>query len=72
MSQIKAERSRNLRYKKAMLDELNIESINDFLWETTEECANIAFAWDDENILEGEVFPGCYPRRDKAQGWARL
>lgn len=52
MSQVKAERSRALRYKKAMLDEINIESINDFLWEAMEECSNIAFSWDDENILE--------------------
>lgn len=48
----KAERSRNLRYKRSILEDLNIEAIRDFLWEVQEECDNIAYSWDDENILD--------------------
>ena len=52
MNLTKAERSRNLRYKKGILDEINLDSINEFLWTIQEECAEITFAWDDENILD--------------------
>lgn len=46
------EKARQLRYKKAVLDEFNLESIQTELWEITEECDNIRWVEDgDERTL---------------------
>ena len=46
------EKARQLRYKKAILDEFNLESIQTELWEITEECDNIRWVEDgDERTL---------------------
>lgn len=55
----KAERSRQLRYKKAALAELGYEQIRDSLYEISDECANIRWIMDGDidtltNALDGD------------------
>ena len=47
----KQEKARNMRYKKAALQELNYEKITDALWEISSECDNVRYAFDDDSIL---------------------
>ena len=48
----KAERARNLRYKRPALAMLGYEFIHNELCNICSECDEIRYAWDDENILE--------------------
>ena len=55
----RAERSRQLRYKKAALEELGYEYIRDRLYEIGDECADVRWVLDEEidtlvNALDGE------------------
>lgn len=55
----KAERSRQLRYKKAALAELGYEQIRERLYEISDECANIRWIMDGDidtltNALDGD------------------
>ena len=55
----KAERSRQLRYKKAALAELGYEQIRDRLYEISDDCANIRWIMDGDidtltNALDGD------------------
>ncbi len=55
----KAERSRQLRYKKAALAELGYEQIRDSIYNMTEECDNIRWVMDGDidtltNALDGD------------------
>ena len=45
------EKARALRYKRAMLGELNIDSIRDILAEISEECYNVRYYADDDEAL---------------------
>ena len=48
----KAERARNLRYKRPALAMLGYELILNELYDICSECETIRYAWDDDNILE--------------------
>ena len=48
----KAERARNLRYKRPALAMLGYEFILNELYDICSECETIRYAWDDDNILE--------------------
>lgn len=48
----KAERARNLRYKRPALAELGYETITNRLQEISEECSDVSFAiYDDDTLL---------------------
>lgn len=47
----KAEQCRNLMYKRAMVEELNLFEIQNCLTDMTEACSNIHYAFDDDETL---------------------
>ena len=47
----KADQCRNLMYKRSMLSELNLFTIQDSLSDMTEACSNIHYAFDDDETL---------------------
>lgn len=47
----KAEQCRNLMYKRSMLSELNLFTIQDSLSDMAEACSNIHYAFDDDETL---------------------
>ena len=49
-AEIKRQQARNLRYKKPMLPTLNMESMQNWLWDAQETCDK--WAWVDDNALE--------------------
>jgi chromosome segregation ATPase len=51
--EMKREKARNLRYKKAISKNMNLETIQEMLWEMQEECDNVRyyFETDDETLL---------------------
>ena len=46
------EKAMALRYKKAILQQLNIYDITTDLEELAEVAYNVLYAWDDDNLLE--------------------
>ena len=53
----KAERARNLRWRRPALAMIRRDSIVDELWEISEDCESIEYALDDDEKLE-EAFDG--------------
>lgn len=54
----KREKARQLRYKKAIVKNINIETITEELWDIQEECNNVQYYFDTEddtllNALDG-------------------
>lgn len=47
----KAEQCRNLMYKRAIVEELNLFEIQNCLTDMTEACSNIHYAFDDDETL---------------------
>lgn len=55
----KREKARQLRYKKPIVKNINIETITEELWDIVEECTNVAYYFDTEddtllNALDGD------------------
>lgn len=55
----KREKARQLRYKKAIVKNINIETITEELWDIQEECNNVQYYFDTEddtllNALDGD------------------
>ena len=53
----KAEKARNLRYRRPALAMIRRDSIVDELWEISEECESLEYAIEDDEKLE-EAFDG--------------
>ena len=53
----KAERARNLRWRRPALAMMRRDSIVDELWEISEECESLEYAIEDDEKLE-EAFDG--------------
>ena len=53
----KAEKARNLRYRRPALAMIKRDSIVDELWEISEECESLEYAIEDDEKLE-EAFDG--------------
>ncbi len=49
----KREKARQLRYKKPIVRDINIETITEELWDITEECNNVKYYFDtdDDTLL---------------------
>ena len=47
----KAEKARSLMYKRSMLADLNYNTIRDSLWDMSEACGDIHWAFDDDDTL---------------------
>ena len=45
----KREKARQLRYKKAIAKDFNLESIKDTLWDIQEECDNVKYYFEDND-----------------------
>lgn len=45
------EKARQMRYKKPIVKDLNLSSIQDYLWQIQEECDDIRYYWEDEDLL---------------------
>lgn len=56
--QIKAEKARNLAYKKPLVRHLNFEHINDEVYEIMESCENIRYYLDEDSNVLDSVFDG--------------
>ena len=49
ISDLRKEKARNLRYKKAIVRDLNLDAIRESLWEMSEVCSDIRYFYDDGN-----------------------
>ena len=59
----KREKARQLRYKRAIVKNINIETITEELWDIQEECNNVQYYFDTEddtllNALDGDEEQG--------------
>ena len=55
----KRDKSKNLRYRKAIVKDVNLDIIQEELWEISEECENVKWYWEDDddtliNALDGD------------------
>lgn len=55
----KREKARNLRYRRAIAKDINLDAIQDRLYDMMEECENVRWYWDSEddtllNALDGD------------------
>lgn len=49
--EMKQKKAREMRYKKPIVKDLNLDSIKQYLWEIQEECDNARWCYDDEDTL---------------------
>lgn len=52
VDETKRQKARNLRYRKAIAKDINFEKIQEDLWEIIENCEEIKYYFDDDNLLE--------------------
>lgn len=57
--ELKRQKARQLRYKKAVVKNLNLETIQQDMWDIIEECENVRWYWEEDddsliNALDGD------------------